>query len=324
MKAIASILRVFVTGLTGCLLIAPAAWAQACPDKVIKLIVPFAPGTTDLQARALAQGMGKSLGHTIIVETRGGAGGSIGTMAVARAAPDGCTLLYSSLAPLTIVPLISNVAYAYDDVQPVARVMASPHLLAARADAPYKTVEEMIAYAKANPGKINFGSSGTGSSVHLAGMAFASAAGIDIVHVPFQGLAPAVTAALGGHVDIVVGLPIVILPQVAAGKLRSLVQLGATRSPSLPDVPTAMEKGVKIDLISNLGIFVPKGSPAATVARIQSSIKTTMESDEFRQFAKQKNEAPSFGTAAEFKREIDAERELMVKLVKDYGVKEKP
>ncbi len=295
--------------------------AQGCPDKVIKLIVPFAPGTTDVQARALAQGMEKSLGHPIVVETKGGAGGSIGTMAVARAAPDGCTLLYSSLAPLTIVPLINNVSYAYNDVTPVARVMASPHLLAARADAPYKTVNELIAYGKANPGKINLGSAGTGTAVHLAGMAFANAAGIEITHVPFQGLAPAITAALGGHVDIIVGLPIAILPQVQAGKMTSMVQLGAKRAVSLPDVPTAMEKGINVDLISNHGIFVPKGTPPATVAKIEAAVKTAMETDEWKRFTKDKNEAPSFGTSAEFRKDIEDERALMAVLVKRYDVK---
>ena len=322
MKAIAAILKVVVAGLAASTLFASGAFAQGCPDKVIKLIVPFAPGTTDQQARALAQGMEKVLGATIVIETKGGAGGSIGTMAVARAAPDGCTLLYSSLAPLTIVPLIGNVSYAYDDVTPVARVMASPHLLAARSDAPYKTVEELVAYGKANPGKINLGSAGTGTAVHLAGMAFANAAGIEITHVPFQGLAPAITAALGGHVDIIVGLPIVILPQAQAGKLRPMIQLGAKRAVSLPDVPTAMERGIKVDLISNHGIFVPKGTPPATVARIESAVKTAMESDEWKKFTKEKNEAPSFGTAAEFKKDIEAERDLMAVLVKQYGVKQ--
>jgi tripartite-type tricarboxylate transporter receptor subunit TctC len=305
-------------------LAAPWAAAQACPDNVVKMIVPFAPGTTDRQARALAQGMEKALGQTIVVETRGGAGGSIGTMAVARAAPDGCTLLYSSLAPLTVVPLVSRVSYGYDDLVPVAKVMASPHLVAIRSDAPYKNLEELIAYAKTNPAKVNFGSSGTGTAVHLAGMAFAKAAAIEITHVPFQGLAPAITAALGGHVDLIVGLPIAILPQAAAGKLRPLVQLGATRSPALPDIPTAMEKGIKVDLISNHGIFVPKGTPAATMNRVQRAVQQAMESDEWRQFVKQHNEAPLFGTAADFKREVDVEKELMVQLVKEFNVQEKP
>jgi tripartite-type tricarboxylate transporter receptor subunit TctC len=321
MKRLSSRLTTTVAALAAALFAAGAA-AQGCPDKVIRLIVPFAPGTTDQQARALAHSMEKPLGATIVVETKGGAGGSIGTMTVARANPDGCTLLYSSLAPLTIVPLINKVAYSYDDLVPVARVMASPHLLAARADAPYKTVEELIAYAKANPGKINFGTSGTGSAVHLAGMAFANAAGIQFTHVPFQGLAPAITAALGGHVDIVVGLPIVILPQVHAGKMRAMIQLGAKRAVSLPDVPTAMEKGIKVDLISNHGIFVPKGTPPETVAKIESAVKTAMESEEWKKFTKDKNEAPSFGTSAEFRKEIEDEHAIMSSLVKQYGVKQ--
>ena len=321
MKIIAATCWILVAGLAISSLVAPAAQAQECPDKVVKLIVPYAPGTTDQQARALAQGMEKSLGETIIIENRAGAGGSIGTGFVARAKPDGCTLLYASTAPLTIVPLIESVSYAYDDVTPVARVMASPNLLAARSDAPYKSVEELIAYAKANPGKINFGSSGVGSAVHLAGMAFAKAAGIEITHIPFQGMAPAITAALGGHIDIVVGLPIVVLPQVAAGKLRSIVQFGATRSSALPDIPTAMEKGIKVDLVANHGIYVPKGTPPATIAKIENAVKTTMDSDAWREFVKRNHEAPSFGTATEFKRDIVTEQDMMKQLANQLGLK---
>jgi tripartite-type tricarboxylate transporter receptor subunit TctC len=325
MKAIASASAALVAALAVLALVAvPApASAQSCPDKVIRVIVPYAPGTTDQQARVLAKGMEKVLGQTIIVENRGGAGGGIGTLAVARAAPDGCTLLYASTAPLTVVPLISNVAYTYDEVTPVAQVMASPHLLAARADAPFKNLDEMVAYAKANPGKLNFGSTGTGSAVHLAGMAFAKQAGIQIVHVPFQGLAPAITAALGGHVDFVVGLPIVILPQIAAGKLRPIVQMGATRAAPLPDVPTAMEKGIKVDLISNHGFFVPKATPAGVIATLQKAVETTMNGEEWRQFCQQHHEAPKFATAADFKRELDAEKDVMASLVKEFTAKEK-
>ena len=299
------------------------AMAQLCADKFIKIVVPYAPGTTDQQARALARGMSKILDKPIIIENRAGAGGSLGTAIVANSNPDGCTLLYASAAPLTIVPLVSTVSYAYDQLVPVAKVMASPHLLVAGTGAPYKNLDELIAYARQNPGKINFGSAGTGSSVHLAGMAFAKQAGIEITHIPFQGGAPALVAALGGHVDMLIGLPITLLPQVQAGKLVAIAQLGSPRSPALPDVPTTTEKGVELNLIANHGIFVAKGTPDAIRESLQSAVKQTMLSQDFMQFVAQNHEAPKFDTGAEFQKDLDAEKLLMAELIKELSSKER-
>jgi tripartite-type tricarboxylate transporter receptor subunit TctC len=305
------------------ILAASVVAGQAFPERPIKLIVPFAPGTTDQAARALARGIEAALKQPVIVENRAGAGGAIGANFVAKANPDGYTLLYSSTAPLTIVPLISEVQYKLDDLTPIAQVMASPHLVAARVDAPFHDVEEMIAYGRANPGKINFGSSGTGSAVHLAGMAFAKQAGIKVTHVPYQGLAPAITAVRGGFVDFVVGLPIAIQPQIDAGAMRAIVQLGATRSPSLPDVPTATEKGIKIDLSSNMGVFAPRGTPTSVMATLANAIETTMQSDEWHQFVKNNHEAPLFAPGPQMKRKLDAERDFMAGLVKEFEISEK-
>lgn len=301
-----------------------AAWAQDFPTKPITIVVPYAPGTTDQEARALAPLLEKVLGQPVQIDNRPGGGGAIGTQLVARSKPDGYTLLYAAPAVITIAPLMGNLPYAYDDIVPIAQTTTNPHVLAARADAPFKTVEELIAYAKANPGKVNFGSSGAGTAVHLAGEAFASRAGITLNHIPFKGLSAAITAALGGHVDIVVGLPVAILPQVEGGKMRALAQFGAQRSPILPDVPTLQEKGVPLALGVDLGVFGPKGIPDQIVTRLNDAIKAAVASPEFREFARKANVTPAFLPAADYAEVVRRDLELYKELVPALGLAKKP
>lgn len=285
------------------------------PTRPLKTVVPYAPGATDQEVRAVCGAAEKFLRQPIQVENRPGGGATIGANAVAISKPDGYTMLYASSAVLTIAPAMRKLPYSYDDLEPVAQVTAHPHLLAARADAPFKTLQEMVAYGKANPGSINFGSSGTGSSVHLAGEAFARAAGIKFNHIPFAGLTPAITAALGGNVDVVIGLPILVMPQVEAGKLRAIVQMGATRSPVIPEVPTAKENGIDLDLSSNQGFFAPKGLPHPIRDRLSAAIEKAVASEEFQSFARKNRISTRYASAAEFKATIDHERGLMKQLV---------
>ncbi len=291
------------------------AVAQPFPSRPIVIVVPYAPGATDREARALAELAAKDLGQPVVVENKDGAGGTIGTQFVAKAKPDGHTLLYAAPAVITIAPLLGNAPYKYEDLMPVARGTSSPHVLAARADAPFKTAAELIAYAKANPGKVAFGSSGTGTAVHLAGEAFSDAAGIKFNHVPFRGLAPAITAALGGHVDVVIGLPVAINPHVAGGKMRALAQFGAKRAALLPDVPTLKEVGVNLDLSVDIGLFAPAGTPAGVVARIDEAFARAIASEDFRTFAARALATPGFLEAAQYRKVIDAERALYAKIV---------
>src|SRR5262249_13321276 len=156
-------------------------------------------------------------------------------------------------AVITIAPLVGKTPYKYEDLAAIARASITPHLLAARIDAPFKTLPELVAYAKANPGKVTFGSPGSGTAVHLAGEAFPDAAGIELNHVPYRGLAPALTAAVGGFVDIVIGAPGAINAQIEAGKLRAIAQFGPTRAAALPNVPTLKESGIDLALRADFG-----------------------------------------------------------------------
>lgn len=289
--------------------------AQSFPSKPITIVVPYAAGATDREARKIGDLASQALGQPIVVENRDGAGGTIGAAYVANAKPDGYTLLYGAPAVVTVAPLVSKPSYKYDDLSALARASITPHLLAARADAPFKTLPELVAYAKANPGKVTFGSPGNGTAVHLAGEAFAQAAGIELNHIPYRGLAPAVTAAVGGFVDIVIGAPGAINAQVEGGKLRALAQFGATRVATLPNVPTLKESGVDLSLRADFGFFVPKGTPPDVVAKLEAALGKAVESDEFRQFVSTALVVPAYLPAAQYQKVVDDERAVFVRVV---------
>ena len=307
--------RLLVTGAVVAAFGTRTAQAQAFPSKPITIVVPYAPGATDREARRLGDIASKFLGQPVVVENRDGAGGTIGAQYVASSKPDGYTLLYAAPAVITVAPLVGKPQYGYDDLMALARASITPHLLAARADAPFKTLPELIAHAKANPGKVVFGSPGNGTAVHLAGEAFADAAGIKLNHVPYRGLAPAVTAALGGFADLVIGAPGAINAQVEAGKLRALAQFGATRAPALGNVPTLTEQGVPLALRADFGFFAPKGTPAADVASLNDALGKAVQSDEFKAFVAQALVEPAFLPAAEYQKVVDAERAIYAKVV---------
>jgi tripartite-type tricarboxylate transporter receptor subunit TctC len=312
-----SMRHTFLLALASTLVLAPVtpASAQAFPSKPITIVVPYAPGATDREARKLADLASKTLGQPIIVENKDGAGGTIGAAFVAQSKPDGYTLLYAAPAVITVAPLVGKPPYKYDDLMGIARASVTPHLLAARVDAPFKTLPELIAYAKANPGKVTFGSPGNGTAVHLAGEAFADAAGIQWTHVPYRGLAPALTAAVGGVVDVVIGAPGVINAQIEAGKLRAIAQFGPTRAAALPNVPTLKESGVDLALRADFGFFAAKGTPPDVVAKLDDALGKAVESEEFKVFVTQALVAPAYLPAAEYQKVVDAERAIFVRVV---------
>lgn len=292
-----------------------AALAQTFPDRPINLVVPYAPGATDLEARKLAEGMARELGQPVVVQNKPGAGGAIGAQFVASAKPDGYTFLYSSPAVLTISPLTGTAQYKYEDLRPIIRTTMSPHVLAARKSAPYDDGKAMIAFGKANPGKIVFGSSGTGTAVHLAGEAFAQAAGIEMLHVPYKGLSPAISDALGGSVDFVIGLPVAIKPQIDGGGLKPIAQFGPERTASLPDVPTLREIGVDLTLSVNLGIFAPAGTPEDIIKVVSDAAQKVLTSPDYLEWASSRMVNPAFLPAADYAALVDQERALYQRIV---------
>ena len=309
----------------GVLALAPlAAQAQAAyPTKPITIIVPFsAGGTTDILARILGQFMSKDLGQPVVVDNRAGAGGNIGAQAVARAAPDGYTLLMGTVGTHAInQSLYKKLAFdPIKDFAPLSRVALVPNLLVANPSQPFKTVKEMIDYAKANPGKITFGSSGNGSSIHLSGELFKHMAGVEMQHVPYRGSAPAVTDLLGGQIAVMFDNMPSAIGYVKSGKLRPLAVTTPKRSPALPDVPTIAEAGVPgYEATSWFGLLAPAKTPAPVVAKLNASILKALADPEVKAKMAEQGAEPYGEKPEQFAQFIQSETEKWGKIVKQSG-----
>ena len=278
-KAIAAI----TFGLITCV----AAQAQAWPSKTVTLVVPFPPGgSTDTIARAIGPKLQEKFGQTFIVDNKAGATGTIGAAQVKRAAPDGYTFLVTSLGPLVIAPhLIKNAPYdAGKDFDYVTVAVQAPNVLVVPANSPHKSVAEVIAFHKANAGKMTFASSGNGSSDHLTAELFWAQTGTSGTHVPYKGGAPAISDLLGGQVDASFQNINAVIQHINAGKLKALAITSDKRSPLLPNVPTLAEAGVKgVDVYSWQGIVAPKGLPADVRAKVYESIAAALNDDKVKQ-----------------------------------------
>ena len=252
---------------------AGTAWAQVYPSRPVRLIVAFAPGTTsDIIGRMFADKLTQQMGQPFVVENRTGAGGTIAADQVTKAAPDGYTLLMSTAA----LPVSAHVypGLKYDTVKDFASVTVithSPLLLAANLNFPPKSVPELIQYAKANPGKVNFGSAGVGTSHHLTGEKLKLDTGIDMLHVPYKGSGPAHIDLMGGQIQLMFDNIVALLPHVQAGKVRALAVSSAKRHPLLPEVPSIQEAGVKdFETVAWFGIVAPAGTPRPVLARLNA------------------------------------------------------
>ena len=300
-----------------------AAQAQAFPTKAITIIVPFsAGGTTDILARVLGQFISKDLGQPVIIDNRAGAGGNIGTQLVARAAPDGYTILMGTVGTHAInQSLYPKLAFdPIKDFAPLTRVALVPNLLVANPAQPFKTVKELMAYAKANPGKVTFGSSGSGTSIHLSGELFKQMAGVDIQHVAYKGSAPAVNDLLGNHIAIMFDNMPSAISHVKAGKLRPLAVTTAQRSPALPDVPTIAEAGVPgYEATSWFGLLAPAKTPAPVVARLNASILKALADPDVKKKLLEQGAEPAGETPAQFAAFIASETVKWGKIVKQSG-----
>ena len=279
--------------------------SQAYPDRPIRMVVPFpAGGPTDGMARIISDRLGAVLGQTIVVENRGGgAGGSIGAKAVATADPDGYTLLITPGGALTTGPAVhSNIGY--DPLKafvPVARVTESPNIISAHEDLPVKSLTEVVAYAKANPGKISWGSQGFGTAPHLLFEMFKLEAGVNILHVPYRGTAPMLAAIVAGEVQIVADPLTSSLPHIQSGKLRPLAVAGAERNARLPDVPTTSEAGYpKLQAPFWLGVVAPAGTPSAIVDKLNAALRDSLAPQETRARIANLGAEIKIGAPAEF------------------------
>lgn len=277
----------------------PAAQAQGFPDRPVILVIPFPPGgPTDAMARTLAAEMKDRLGQPMVVENRPGAGGNIGAEYVARAAPDGQTLLFGTSGPLAINASLYR-KIGYDPARsfaPVIQVGHLPNILVVNPAVPARNVKELIAYAKASPGKLSYASSGNGASSHLAGVLFNASAGVDLQHIPYKGTGPALTDLLGGQVTMSFTDVLTALPYVKSGKLRALGITTAERSQALPDLPTVAEQGVRgYDVSVFFGIVAPAGTPPERIAKLNKAFVDVLATDKVKQlFASQGLEsAPS-------------------------------
>lgn len=264
---------------------ATAATAQSFPERAVTIIVPYSPGSTDTMARTLAEDMSKALGQPVVVETRPGAGGTVGATEVVNADPDGYTLLMAVSSVQTVAPHQRELNYGFADLTPVARVAVGPNVIAARKGAPFSTIDEMVAYAKENPGKVSYGSAGTGGATHIAAEAIAKAAGIELFHIPFGGVTPAIAATIAGDVDVVLGFASAILPRGEAGQLVPLAQLSEERTSLAPDLATLRDAGIDLALPPNIGLWAPAGTPDAVVATLAEAIQASANGDTFSGFA---------------------------------------
>ena len=297
--------------------------AQNYPTKPITIVVPFAAGgTTDILARLVGQHLSTELGQPVVVENKAGAGGNIGAAYAAKAPADGHTLFMGTVGTHAInAALYKKLPYdPIKDFAPLSRVAMVPNLLVAHPSQPYKTVQEMIAYAKANPGKINFGSPGNGSSPHLSGELFKSLAKVDMVHVPYKGSAPAVSDLLGNQIAIMFdNLPSVI-PHVRAGKLRAIAISTAKRSADLPNVPTIAEAGVPgYEATSWFGMFAPAATPAPVLAKISAALSKVLANAEVKKKIDDQGGEPANETPAQFADFIQKETQKWGKVVKESG-----
>ncbi|PZW48608.1 tripartite-type tricarboxylate transporter receptor subunit TctC [Humitalea rosea] len=264
-------------------LAAAPSQAQDFPTRSVRVIVPYAAGGTDQYIRLLQQSFAQRLGQPVVIDSVVGGGGGVGASRVRGSAADGYTLLFAGTAALTVVPRIQHLPYTAADFAPICNLVAIPIMVAAKRDSRFRTMQEMLALARAQPEGISFGSPGIGSSPHLAGEAMARAAGVKLLHIPYPGIAPAMTALLAGDIDLVVGAPGIIMPTVESHGILPLAQTGATRIAALPELVTLKEVGLDVDMVTRFGFFAPKGTPAPVLDRLSSAFLAAAGSPDYAQ-----------------------------------------
>ena len=307
------------------LLTSPGAAAQGYPSKPIRFVVPYpAGGPLDTVARLVGQKVSESVKQPVIVDNKPGAGGNIGADAVAKSAPDGYTILMGAVATHAINPaLYASIPYdPVRDFEPVTQLASTPNVLIVNPSVPASNVREFIAYAKANPGKLNFGSGSTGSAGHLAGELFKTLAGIDMTHVPYKGAAPAMQDLIGGRVQLMFDNFASASTQVKAGKVKALAVTTARRSALAPELPTVAESGLAgFDINTWFGIFAPAGTPREAIDRLHAEFTRALALPDVRERLVNLGAEPVGNKPAEFAAYIRAEAEKYARVIKASGAK---
>jgi tripartite-type tricarboxylate transporter receptor subunit TctC len=303
----------------------PSAFAQAWPTKPIRLIVPFPPsGGTDIVARTIAPHLSALIGQQIVIDNKPGAGGTIGTEMAAKSAGDGYTLLMATTSTHAVAPNL-NPKLAYDPVKdfaPVVNVNIGPNVLVVTAGLPVRSVTELIAHAKANPGRLTFASSGTGTVYHLTGEMFRMMAGVDIVHIPYKGSAQAYPDLISGQVTMMFDATTSVMPHVKSGKLRALAVTSAKRNPAVPDLPTMIEAGVPgFESAVWIGLFAPAATPREVIARLNAETNKVLARGDVRDAFAFQGTDPVGGTSEQFAAQIRADFARWGNVIRDAGVK---
>lgn len=313
----------YALALFPCVL-APLAGAQEFPSKPLRLIVPLLPGAgTDVVARTFANAFGQNLGQQVVVENKAGAATTLGANFVAKSAPDGYTLLVATTSTLAVLPTVQSTPYdTVKDLVPVAAFSISPFVVCVSAESRLKSLNDLIATAKAEPGKLTYASSGTGTMTQMAVELVSAVAKINLLHVPYKGVTGAYPDVLGGRIDVIADAPASTLPQIKANKFRALAVTAVKRSPMLPDVPTVGElglKGAEAEFVT--GILVPAGTPRAVITRLQNDALKVAQSAEFRDFLALQGYEPLSANSADFTKHV---RDGLVKwaaVVKERNIK---
>ena len=300
-----------------------AAFAQAYPSQPIRIIVGFAAGSgSDIFARLMAQWLSERLGQPVLIENRPGAGGNIGTEAVVKAPPDGYTLLQWVPANAVNNSLYEKLSFNFlRDIAPVAGTARAPYVVVVNPELPVKSIPELIAHAKANPGKLNFASAGVGTGIHMAGELFKLTAGVNMVHVPYRGAAGAMTDLIGGQVQLMFDTTAASIPHIKGGKVRALAVTTATRSALLPDLPTVADTVPGYEASGPFGLGAPKDTPPAVIEKLNKEINAVLADPKVKARLAELGSEPLTGTPAEIGRMLASESDKWAKVIKAANIK---
>jgi tripartite-type tricarboxylate transporter receptor subunit TctC len=323
---LAAIIRRTCLAVTALLVLATHAAAQGFPSRVIKIINPYpAGGSVDVTARILAQKMSENMKAQVIVESRTGAGGNVGSDFVAKSQPDGYTLLYTAPGPLTVNQTLYHKGLPFNperDFAPIGLFAISPIVLMVHPGVAAKNMQDLIAFAKANPGKLNFASAGIGTTPHLSGELLKSLAKVSLQHVPYRGTGPAMQDLIAGHVQMMFDLLPTSLGHINAGKVRALANAGASRPPALANLPTVAEQGVPgFDTSSWFGLVAPAKTPKAVVDKLATEMKKAVESPEISERIRKLGLEPGTAFGKDFATFMQAETGKWAKVIKESGAK---